>query len=236
MKILFSIIAMLALWGNVQATDLKNNNIQPDPQARLAGEIFVFSIVSHGSQYFNDEWYLGDVTLRSGEVVEDQMLKYNGYLDELIWLNTSFQNIKVDKNLVAEFNISDPHTQETFVFRNVLLNSLSIGGSGHIFAEQLYENDISLMTFRRILKTGERTENRTKSVISRAILKPDPVYFILMPDGNANILSNLSRRSFYRAFPDHKDEIRSMFRQNQLRLRNERDLIEAVKIIEKVVF
>lgn len=235
MKILFLIIAGLTLWGNAQATDLLKNNIQPDPQARLAGEIFVFSIVSHGSQYFNDEWYYGDVTLQSGEVVENQMLKYNGYLDELIWLNTSFQNIKVDKNLVAEFSLRDPHSQEILVFRNVLLKSLSISGSGHIFAEQLYENDISLMAFRRILKTGERTENRTKSVISRAILKADPVYFILMPDGNANILTNLSRRSFYRAFPEHKEKIRSMFRQNQLRLRNERDLIEAVKFIEKEI-
>jgi len=65
------------------AEALGKNPGQPEP--RLSGEVFRVSTETIGSPFFYDHWSPGVVVLVSGEIIDDQLLMYNGYIDELIY-------------------------------------------------------------------------------------------------------------------------------------------------------
>lgn len=232
---LFCIVLLQGL--SLFADGNRENRLLPPAQARLSGEVFTFTLHADGSMYYFDVWAPGKVTLITGEVVEAENLRYNGYLDQLIWLNpANFQQIQVDKQMVKSFSIELPHLQEELYFENITFKPWFEANPMNILAQILYQGEIRLLAHRRITRKSEEIENVGSALVARAKLEPAPVFYILMPDGQAHSIRRINRRAFFQIFPEHTTKIRDALRRNNIRLRNEHDLIEAVKITEKVIF
>ncbi len=205
-------------------------------EPRLSGEVYTFLMRANGSYYLNENWVKGDVLLISGEKAHDKRLKYNTYLDELIWLSSkTYQPVKVDKNLVREFSVNLPGEQEPAIFHNITIDVAFRSEPLNIFAHSLYDGNISLVAHRRVIKTGERLTSEGGTLISVPRLEPDPVFYIVKPDNEAHEVSRFSRRALYRIFPEQRDEIRTALRRERIWIRSENDLIRAVAIIDEVV-
>ncbi len=205
-------------------------------EPRLSGEIYTFTMRADGNYYLNENWLKGDVALISGETVHDKLLKYNIYLDELIWLSSkTYKPVKVDKKLVKEFTINLPDSREPVLFRNITIDVAFRDDPLNIFAHKLYEGNISLVAQRRVRQTGERFTSERGTHISVPRLEPDPVYYIIMPDNKAREVGRLNRRALYRIFPDYRSEIRTALRRENVWIRSENDLVRAVGIIDEIV-
>lgn len=221
---------------SVFATDNRENLMFPPAQARLSGEVFTFNLHADGSMYFFDAWTPGIVTLITGEVVEAEKLRYNGYLDQLIWLNpANFQLIQIDKQMVKSFTLELPHLQEELYFENITFKPWFEANPMNIFAQILHQGEIKLLAHRRVSIKGEEIENLGSALVARAKLEPAPVFYVLMPDGQVHSIRQINRRAISRIFPEHAGQIREALRRNNNRLRNEQDLIEAIKITEKMI-
>ena len=79
-------------------------NCQRLPEPVLCGSRYEMPTGYLGSQYFNSKWVKGDVLLHDSTLVTNQQLRYNGFLDELIWncCDTCFE-VRVDKGLTKGF-------------------------------------------------------------------------------------------------------------------------------------
>jgi hypothetical protein len=209
----------------------------PDPlimkkEHHLSGEVFQSGQASVGSQYFYEEWLEGDVLLKSGQLVERKMLRYNGLLDELIWMPAPTRSqVRVDKNMVAQFSFTLPGERETVVFENITIRTRFQSSGINIFAQVLYKGDISLYSYRKIKKEDDLARRTDRGVYHIPVLEPDPIYYIVFQDHEALELRKLNNRSLLRLFPEHKREIREILRGNEIRMRSEKDAVQAVKAI-----
>jgi hypothetical protein len=213
----------------------------PDPlimkkKHHLSGEVFQSGQASVGSQYFYEEWLEGDVLLKSGQLVERKMLRYNGLLDELIWMPAPTRpQVRVDKNMVAQFSIVLPGTSKKVVFENVTIRPRFQSSEINIFAQALHRENLSLYAYRKVKQKDELTRRTERGVYIIPVLEPDPVYYIVFSDHQAVPLRKLNNRSLIRVFPDQRREIREILRDENLRIRTERDMILAVMAINRLI-
>ncbi len=207
-----------------------------EPDVRISGKLYSFTMDSDGSYYLADNWAEGSVTLTNGETARSELLKYNSFLGELIWLAPeTYTAVQVDKNLVRRFTLNLPGMTEPAVFQRLRIRVPLEADSMNIYAQQLYSGDIGLVARRRVVVTGERLESTRGTLRSVPRLRPDPVYYVLIDGTDAYEVNRLNRRSLYRIFPEHRREIRAGFRDERLYIRSEQDLIRAVSIINRIL-
>lgn len=206
-------------------------------EANISGKLYTFAMSSQGSYYLHDQWLKGDVHLTTGKVVRNVYLKYNAYIDELIWLPVeSYEAVQADKKLTEAFVISLPGRDEQMVFRNIPVDVAFASGTVDTFVNVLYEGSISLLVHRRVIKTRERLISADGGYYPVPVLEPDPVYYIVLPDGEVFEPGRFTRRALYGVFPGYRDEIRSAFRRDRLlRIRTEDDMIHAVSLIDSII-
>lgn len=182
-------------------------------QARLSGEVYNYTLNTKDSQHYVDHWSQGEVLLTNGEVITDQLLMYNGYLDELIWLHpTTYNTIRVDKNLVASFRLFIAYPPDTVEFRHITYRYWYQPSPVSAFVTPLHTGNFSLMLRHSIRKSGERAEYTQEGRSIRILLKAAPAYFIVAADGNSYPVSAFNRRTFDQIFPEYREEIRQAFR------------------------
>lgn len=206
-------------------------SLRPDYQ--LSGSLFTFGLIAIGSQYYNEEWQLGNVMLTSGAVINNQLLRYHGYLDELIWLpSTARQPVKLDKGLIRAFSIRVPGADEPAVFEHAA-NTPDLEASGlSFFAQRLFSETLVLLVQRQIVQDGRAVKRSGNKVFHLPVLKYKPVYYFLLPANEVLIMGKLSHRVFVNTFPGKRREIRDMLRSKHIRIRSEADLIKAAEAVD----
>jgi len=233
-KALFALVVTVFACNAV--ADGQRDPVTLDHEVRLSGEVYHFFMQADGSYYLADNWAEGTVELVTGEKVHGELLKYNAYLDELIWLSSrTYQPVMADKKLVRQFSLALPGVAEEAVFRNITISVPLVADSVNIYAQQLYAGTISLVAHRRVVQSGERQESYRGGMQSIPRLTADPVYYIVTGDQEAFEVNRLSRRSLYRIFPEHRREIRAALRSEGLLIRSETDLIRAVSMIDEML-
>ncbi len=235
--ILLCVVLLIAFCPDYTNAQENNETITLNYEPKLSGEVYNFSMRSGGDDYYlENDWIRGDILLTSGKKVKNKQIKYNCYLDELIWLSAkSYQQVKVDKNLIEEFTIYLSGKQEPAVFKNVVLDRSLAKEPKNTFLQKLYEGNISLMAHRSVKKTGERLVSSSSGLILVPRLSAEPEFYILTEDNEILEVQRLRRRSLYNIFPEKRDQIRSVFRDERLRIRSEDDLIQAVSLIDEIV-
>ncbi|NHB67220.1 hypothetical protein [Perlabentimonas gracilis] len=196
----------------------------------LAGEQFIDNQIFAGSKYFMDEWAIGTVTLQSGDIVQNQLLRYNALEDELIWLEqNSSSTVRVDKSLVLGFSLQLPQSDSALVFTK----GTFFKNQTSSFLQVLRKGKVTLYAKRWVEKTSNVEIIHIGGNAKRAIaIFPRTNYFVETQDGNFRSVA-LNRRSFVNAFAADSTHLsRKLLRQNRIRIKNEHDLVAAIGWLE----
>jgi hypothetical protein len=198
----------------------------------LCGEVYSIPKGFSGNQYFNKDWLAGDIVLDNDDTANNKLLKYNGFLDELIWLDSANnRQVKLEKHFIREFSLKMPGAR-VFRFKRIQERQLITGNSSDIFVEVLSENAASLYVQRIIATRGITTKYIEGKDYSLDHLEPQPKYFLVLPNRQTVVFRWINKRSFLRTLPgSYAKTIKNIVREQNLPLRSEKQLAEIVKLL-----
>lgn len=202
---------------------------------RLTGETFMDLMKYNGNQYINDDWVEGDILLSTGEKVYGNKIKYNGLLDEVIWLNSSgLREYKLDKQLISEFWYKNIRG-ESIHFKKLSVVKAS-NNQSEIFAEVAAEGKVSLYIQRRITKVDGENRFKEDRLYAFDILGPEPLYYIKLPSNNFAVMSKITRNSFLKLFPTERKSIIKVLNKNHVNFKTESSVVRAIELINNEIF
>jgi hypothetical protein len=185
---------------------------------RLLAKTYVNTNGTNSKQYYNN-WSDGHIKLVTGAVVKNEWLRYNLLLDELLWLRKmDYSTGIIYKHTVDEFTLFNDSSRSITKFKNVRLRSAYSSDSAYTYLQVLTEGKVSLYVQRKVISISNST-NELKA-INRYFLKVDGVYAGFAPTVSA----------FCERLKDDKKKMKSIVHAHHLKIRNESELMEAVKI------
>jgi hypothetical protein len=186
------------------------------------------------SQFFIDEWLIGTVQLKNDLTIKNKYFKYNGYHDRLIWINEDFQQIRLDKQLILSFCLSDRFNAGIiYCFEKLKLLGVGSSDSSVVFAEVLYKDNLSLYARRQVIVTGYEEDKRNKTIID--VLEKRNIYYFKSSDHILQGFRKINKSNILMTFPERKEEIVKWLRsQKYYRIRTEEDLIRFAKWLNGV--
>ena len=200
-------------------------------EPKLTGEAYLAKSGLVGTQFFNDEWIESDLFLKNGETVFNKLLRYNGFIDEVIWLTPeNFKQVKLDKFAIDKFVLKN-YRGKKVCFKQINTKQAFVGDSTDIFAEVAIEGKLSLYIFRKIGITGSINQENKGGSYTYELIEPSPKYYLKQSNNRFIALSRLNRRAFLKLFPEQKSAIRKMLRQNHQSLATEFDLLKIVNLL-----
>jgi hypothetical protein len=174
-----------------------------------------------GDQYFNN-WTYGEIFLTNGERITGLLLRYEGYLDQLLWLREDYIPCILCKSCIKGFNLyddSDNLTASFIIKRGIRLPFEN--DSADCFFQSLVQGEYSFYALRKVSRLSDLSE-----------LVDDTRYFIFKSDQYERIrlrTSDLLNVSFI-----DKTRMKSIIRSNKIRLRdNEQEFIRAIIIYNR---
>jgi hypothetical protein len=199
----------------------------------LSGALYIPGRKLIGDPWFpSEKWTRGDVRLTSGVWVRDKMLRYNGYLDELFWLSgADYSQVKVDRDLISEFILHSPPGDIRFT--RITVHVPPIIWNREVLGEILYEGNISLYCYRRVIETGLGDHLVGNRQVGGRKITPSHLYIMELPCGSQTTISRIRRSSILNLFPENRNEIRRLLRQNRLGPSNSRELAEVLKLLDE---
>src|ERR1035437_7492785 len=203
---------------------------------KLTGEAFIEKKGYKGEQFFNKDWLESDILLSTGEEIHGEKLKYNGLLDELIWVNTSnYQQFKLDKSFISDFWLKNG-TGSPNHFKRINVNEQKDAHSSDIFAEVGIVGKVSLFIQRKIKIVGEENIYQNGTLYLSESIGAKPLYYIKTPSNHYLILSRIRKNAFLNLFPDKKKEIAKIIKEIHLTLKTESNLVHLIDILNKELF
>lgn len=201
-------------------------------EPKLSGEIFQQRTGMVGKQFYNDDWAVGNIKLTNGKWVTNKQLKYDAFLDELIWYRTdSLLQVKLEKHFISEFCFKNYNSQ--FVqFKKIKTKLSQMADSTDIFVEVMIEKITSFYIFRNVKTEG--TVNRLDRGVQYSFdkLVSNPLYIIILPDKKTITFKKIRRRVLLKALPDeYKILLKELIQQNHLSIRTESDLVKLVGLM-----
>ena len=228
------LLLLICISANAQTNVIQTiPDIDSTFTSKLTGEYFYENTHYIGEQFFNKDWTEGDILLSNGTMIYKKSLKYNGLLDELIWLNSSnYGKFKLDKSSISEFwlkNISDHDIH----FKRINVRDTSLTRQPDIFAEVKVEGKLSLYIQRKVSVIGSENVRTDNTVISYDDLKNSPRYYIKLPSNQYLMLTKLRRRAFLRLFPEDKKAINKIIKDNHLKVKVESDFVKLIELMNQ---
>lgn len=134
-----------------------------------------------GEQYFG-YWNWGEIELKNGDVIKNIVLRYDKYLDQLLWMRKKDSKIGiVAKDAVASFRLYKDEKRiellAVFRYKRVSLNGLD---TTKVFLQELADGDPGLYVYRNVKIVSSTEYNLDES----------PLYFIC----NVNKIYRVSLR------------------------------------------
>lgn len=201
---------------------------------KLTGSTFIAKRYN-GNQYFNENWAESDILLSNGVMVYGKQLKYNGLLDELIWLNPSnYARFKLDKLSISDFwfkNIQD----KPIHFKRINPDKTTVQPS-YIFVEVVTEGKVSLYIQQRISIVGSENIYENNKLYTIDLIEQRPVYYIKLPSNRYVTMIKVRRNSFLKLFPEQKKTIIKLLNKNHLNFNSESNIIKIIDLINKEIF
>ncbi len=200
---------------------------------KLTGSFFIEPKQYIGEQFYNNEWIEGDILLASGNEIKNELLKYNGVYDELIWLNQqNFSAFKVDKYLVKEFRIRNK-MNEKVRFKQFYPAIADNDSSESIFAEVITEGELSLYIQHKIaVKSPDYiVVNNIRKKYETLLYSP--IYYLKLNNGKLLKLTQPGKKSFLKLFPEQQKSIKKIIAAERLNIKHQEDFIQLVKLMNK---
>jgi hypothetical protein len=227
MKFIFRIIFLLLPSALLAQPSITNDSIEAEKinVQQLTGEKYLDLAYRNINIFFKNHWNKGSIVLPSGDMVNNLLLRYDGLLDQLIWLNDKIGEVKLDKQNINEFYFYD-----TLQYHFKKLNLSSAIDSSATFCQVLYEGNLKLYVSRKVRQQTEYFEKNTKYYL----YVPRPTYYVLLNNQFYSI-SKAKINAIYNAFPDKKDALKQRIKQQKLRVKNEQDFIKTIQIVEDIL-
>jgi len=171
-----------------------------------------------GGQYFND-WTTGEVMMKNGDLIKDISLRYDKYLDGLLWLRkTDFKTGVISKEAISDFRLFDVRNQNkilaSFTNKKIMLQKTD---STFVFLQVLVSGELSLYVYR----------NMNVITTTDYVLNDNTRYFVGFAGKQYPI--SLRRRSLLKIPVIQKTEMKSVLRSNGIIMINsEQDLIYVI--------
>lgn len=176
-----------------------------------------------GDQYFNT-WSPGEVVLSNGEKVTGISLRYQKYLDELLWLrNSDFRTAIVSKSIVSGFIIYDENQQTMGRFTK---KSIKLPGTVPFdaYVEVLAEGRLDFYVFRNVVKA-----------ISESRFVDNTTYYVSLDDGGMRTI-RLRRRSLIKLPGIDSELMKNIIRTNHIAFhKDEAQVAAAVRLYNEAV-
>lgn len=196
--------------------------------AKIRGKVYHLTASANSHFLYPNDWVKGTVVLSNGDKYENIKIRLHAQSDELVAYNENHSILYlVEKEQVKSFTMEVDGTTKQMV----KLNTKGENSSGQYF-EQLYLGTQSLLSFRYIYeqKVGPYTDEMGIMRDVEYHLRIN-YYRYSAKDGLFKIA--LKKRALYSDFPEHKKEIKKIFRKNKLLLENEQDLIKAFQVLDE---
>lgn len=202
-------------------------------EPKLRGRLFEMPTGYKGSQYYNDEWANADILLANGDVACNKLLRYNGFIDELIWRNTAnLMEVKLEKHFIDEFTLKNVEGK-TIRFKRIEAKLPMVADSAEIFVEVLAERQASCYIYRKIIVKGYDLKDIAGETYISSDLVAQPMYFLILPDKEVVIFKRINKRGILKTLPvQYQTTVKELLQKNHLPLRNEENLKTLVGLID----
>jgi hypothetical protein len=198
---------------------------------KLTGELYVTEAKYSGDIFFNNHWAESTILLSSGSYLYGEKIKYHGYLDEVIWYNSSnFTPFILDKDYISAFWTTDS-LKHPVHFKHLQLSDSTSIRPKDFYAQVAVEGRYSLYIQRRVINLPDEVIVRKDGTYAQKAYGQSPLYFIQLPSGKFIVLKHLSRRAFLNLFPEQKETLSALIRKHGIRLRSEKGLTEMVTLM-----
>lgn len=189
---------------------------------QLIGRMFIDRHIDKPEQYYG-YWQRGDVYLTNGEVVKNQYLRYNGLLDELLWMRENdFQSAILDRRFISKFVIHDEKTNSDWVFFKLNEKNIQHPEFDNIYMQLLADGKMSLY------KNYQVEENSVSADIT------DHDYYYIDYNGDFSRIA-ANRWSLYKLAGEQKKMMKHVIRSHHLTVREENNLKQAVELFNEEV-
>lgn len=192
-------------------------------ERKLVGKLFINQFISDNLQFYND-WTIGEIIFNDSTIIKNKFLRYNGYIDGLLWLRENdYQVCVLNREDIAGFNLYNKNNEVFTTFKNIMYKDWLTNDSAQVYMQVLTEGKISLYIHRRV-----RRETHTNKLYEHFV-------YYLYKDGVFHPLK-LGRVSLIRLFPEKEDKekLRSILWKNKFRVKYEQDLVKAIEIYNSI--
>jgi hypothetical protein len=198
----FLIILLITLTFVGKFCSAQFPNVKGDQQVNLYGILFYQPHGLDGSPYLSNDWHIGNVKLINGEEATLVKMKFNILTNDLVYYNEHFKNLFT----------ADKQTVESFVIKKDRPDSmLFIKYHGPELGYKLKNNDFVHLAHAGKIKLFVKYSadvSEANDITSRDKIYPRYNYFIVHNEELTELKLNL--KSFIKAFPEHKKEIRKL--------------------------
>jgi len=200
---------------------------------KLKGETFIEKKYK-GSQYITPEWTKCLILSDSGDTLNVEKAKYNGFFDDLIVINGKYNaKIKTDKKEITDFWLAA--TDSSFIHYKKLSFTENDKTSEPSFVEVAQEGKLSFYINRKVIGNGVDNINVNDITIEIQELKPVTKYIFCLKNGTTVTIKKLKFRNFIRLLPDKKPEINQLLNRHHLKFGNENQCKQIVALINKEI-
>jgi hypothetical protein len=197
-----------------------DNEREMNVDGNLTAKIYISPSLNRKELYYGS-WGIGEVELIDGTVVKDKILRYNGYLDELVWLRDADKKTGlVDKQLVKSFRIFNKEYGSIDFFKKFKIKHWYSLDTSVVYMHVLAEGKLSLYVSRKIIQMSNSQEYVTKHE------------YYLYRDSNF-IPFKPNRVYFLQILGSEKEKMKLILRVNHLKVRKENQLLRAIEIYNK---
>lgn len=166
----------------------------------LTGALYEVPVTAGASQFFSDDWLKGSVTFSNGLTAQDHYFKYNGYSDQLIWINNNYKQVRLDKIPILYFQLADKQNPSVIHrFEKIAVSEASGNGKTEVFAQVLHLGKLSLYVQRKVVRIG--TEERKSDRIILDTYEKKNIYYFSTGNRFSRGLEKISRKNILGLLP-----------------------------------
>jgi hypothetical protein len=227
---------LLSLNGSGQDLGFYLNQVDESSnrlQGKIRGENYYITALANSNFFLQKDWLDATVQLVDDDVFEGLKVRYLVFDDELVAFNEKMRSLYiVDKDIIKQFSIKERSSGGEFINRKFVKLFFDGGNGGWRFFEELYSGSYFLLAdyYIEAMKVSPFADKM--GVMRDTQYRLDVNYYMYSSDKGFSKLQK-RRRSFYKIFPEHKKEIRKIFRQNRILLSNEKSMEQAFSLLDK---
>lgn len=192
---------------------------------KITGSVYHENRFVVGSPFYHKAWVEADLLLTNGEVINDQLMRYNGLIDKFVWLNTvNYKQTIVDEFFVKEYRLTD-ELGVVHIFKQLDVRDSNPYLDDFQFVELLHDGNSKLYKSHRVIAQWPQYKIVDQIRLKYDVLKYTPSYYLQLADGKVLFLGKLDKRTVLKTFVHKKKEINSFLRTSKLKLKNQYDFI-----------